>query len=306
MFKNILVPLDGSKVAAQALPLAARLARQSNAKLHLLSAIQVEYPAFVSPIAVDTMPLIPDVNALWSQAQDYLANVVSGDLYNGLEIVTTVDTGEPAQMIVDSAEDAEADLIIMTTHGRSGFSRWALGSVTERVLRHAPCPVLAVRENTTIKHILIALDGSELAEATIEPSLELAKQTGAKVTFLRVDDKPVDVDYQTINSINHIEPGMADILARSEYNRAEEYVEMIARRYRDEGIEMSWLGITDNAANGILRIAKDRDCDVIAMSTHGRTGIRRWVYGSVTEQVLRAANRSMFIIRPEYLLKNSG
>ena len=298
MFKHILVPLDGSPFAESAIPYACQLAQQFESELILVKVVE--------PIHLDLTgdaydaALIEELReSAVRQASDYLDGK-SGELRGqGYQVRRkVVHAHDIASTLLDVANNEEIDVIVISTHGRSGFSRWALGSVTERVLRHAPCPVLTIREDTSFEHILIALDGSQLAEAVIEPAIALAKQTGAKVTMLRVDDKPIDVDYETINRINHIEPGMADLLAHAEYNRAETYVEAVAHRYQDEAVEISWLGVTDHAANGILRIAQDRGCDVIALSTHGRTGLRRWVYGSVTEKVLRAASCSLLIVRP--------
>lgn len=300
MFKKILVPLDRSGLAEQALPTAVSLATDNEATLILL---HVPAPVFIK--APDT---VKDMNydyyyAGWNKGQEegleYLAGIKYGRLAPTLDVKTELAEGDVATALVTYAAQHEVDLIVMSTHGRSGLSRWLYGSVTEKVLSGAPCPVLAVRSAEPIKHVMIPLDGSALAETAVLPGLAIAKSFGATATlFEATAAHPKTVEPAIVAQLEQIESGMGEHLVEDPIEKASAYVSMIARTHADEGVDIKVAVGKGPAAEAILNLADDRDVDLIVMATHGRTGLSRWVYGSVTEKVLRLAERNLLVVRP--------
>jgi nucleotide-binding universal stress UspA family protein len=183
--------------------------------------------------------------------------------------------GDVGSAIIDLAAAESAGLIVMSTHGYSGLTRWVLGSITEKVLRASSCPVLVIRSTMPLARILVTLDGSQLAEAALGPAAEMARCLDAQVTLLRV----VDFD-------------------DASYEEAKEYLRQVAERLGQQVALGPAIVMFGPAPQSILEVIQTHQIDMVAMATHGRGGLRRWVYGSVTEKILRTARRAMLIVRP--------
>ncbi|MDX1415353.1 MAG: universal stress protein [Candidatus Promineifilaceae bacterium] len=297
MYKKILVPLDGSVLAEQALDPALQLAKPVSGELLL-----IRIPMHVGS---HNRPISPAQEYAWPQetytpikgeSAEYLRDLRSSRAVPGVSIRTMVIQGDRAGTIVDTALSEQVDLIIMSTHGRTGLSRWVLGSVTSRVLRQAPCPVLVLRKAVPLKHVMITLDGSLLAEQAIQPGIALARACGAKLTLLRVISAAEDIIEgnkirENVN-LGTDDPNQQLIQAARNYLR--DFVAI-----HDTGnleVELAvWTGVV---APTILDFAAQENVDLIAMTTHGRTGFRRWIYGSVTENILYGTDCAVLIIRP--------
>jgi nucleotide-binding universal stress UspA family protein len=169
-----------------------------------------------------------------------------------------------------------------------------MGSVTERVLGEASCPVYVVRNQVLPRHVMITLDGSEFAERALEPGLEVAATFGARVTLMSAAR---EVDVSIMKEMNTIERGMGQRWQEDIAKDVEEYLRNVARRYRRDDLVLTTATTVEPAAGSILDYAENRQVDLLVMATHGRSGLLRWVYGSVTEKVLRGAKRSMLIVR---------
>lgn len=266
MFEKILVPLDGSKMAEFALNHACTL------KPRELILLRVPLP---QPVPLDAlagyswMPNDKTLDGAHEEATDYLNGVVD-QLKMPCPARTMVCSGDEASVIVDSAENEAVDLIVMSTHGYSGLTRWILGSITERVLCEAACPVLTVRDDTPLHNILVTVDGSQHAESAIAPGLEIAHLLDGQVTLLYIDD---------------------------DREQAEAYVNQLVDRQRNGPVIVSSAVLSGKPADAILYFAEKEATDLIVMATHGRTGLRRWVYGSVTEKVLRGAQCALMVVR---------
>jgi nucleotide-binding universal stress UspA family protein len=201
--------------------------------------------------------------------------------------------GNVASAIADTAAAEGVELIVMSTHGYSGVTRWVLGSVTEKVLRTAPCPVLAVRTPNPIQKIAITLDGSELSERSLEPGLELAQRLHADVTLLRC------VPYAAINSsLDEVEHGLGRRMQQDLIDEAANYLAARSASYARSGVEIKTEVRVGPAADNIYEFVETYGTDLIVMATHGRTGVQRWVYGSVTEKVLHSVKTSLLVVRP--------
>ncbi len=285
MFKNILVPLDGSQLSQRALEPALTLSQQTGAELLLVRVPVADTLSFVVSEAKQ--------RELFQEALVYLDALCKSNEQPQVRLRTQVLEGDVASAIVDTARTEQTDLIIMSTHGYSGLTRWVLGSVTEKVLRSAPCPVMAVRAARHPQRILITLDGSPLAEGAIGPGLSLAQSLQAEVTLLRcVPHILAD------GKLDEHERGLSRRMQEDLINEAKEYLRTQLDEAGRAGVTINPAVRIGSPADNILEYVETYGIDLVAMATHGRTGLKRWVYGSVTAKVLRSVSCSMLVIRP--------
>ncbi|MCO5195072.1 MAG: universal stress protein [Anaerolineae bacterium] len=297
MFKRILIPLDGSQLAEAALLPAMALAQVSGGEILLLNVpfVREVYPTSTAgyralvPDRVDEEPR--DV------IQDYLMNLQIRWSATGIKIHTMITDGDEASTILETASAENVDLIVMTTHGRTGLTRWVLGSVTERVLHDAPCPVLVMRTSTPLQKVLITLDGSVIAEYALEPGLAVARALDAQVRLLAVADSG---HFDLVASAEIEEAVTKGTSAPLSDERAalEQYLGQLCTNRDWDGVKVAYEVVDGKAVAAILEYAEAHASDLIVMATHGRTGLRRWLYGSVSGKVMRSANRAMLIVRP--------
>ncbi len=296
MFEKILVPLDGSALAEQALPVAIHLAKQMQSELILLSVARHEPVAMVEPMGYGMWLSEEAQPNIREQLGVYLTNTMERYTVAGVTMTSLLKEGDEAGEIVDTAVSQLANLIIMTTHGRSGLSRWLMGSVTEKVMHHAPCPLLILRDSTVPEHILITLDGSEIAETALLPGLALATGIGADVTLLQV----LEGSLPPLSSGDWVEDEMANAGQEQEYNKDKErhvtlYLRTIADRFSHHAPKTAVP--FGKPAEAILSYAESIPNSLITIATHGRSGLARWVFGSVAEKVLRGATEPVLVIR---------
>jgi nucleotide-binding universal stress UspA family protein len=211
--------------------------------------------------------------------------------------VTRVEpiSADPAGAIVDYARETLPDLVAMSTHGRSGLDRWVRGSVAERVLRACPAPLWMVnprtRPGSVVSSILVPLDESPRAARILDPLIPIARALGAKVTLLFVDwDAATDT------------PSLA---AKRRTERERDVREWLAEpwaRLEAAGIAGAVRIVRGDVAEEILRVAEPGAFDLLAMSTHGRSGPGRWLLGSTAEKVLARARVPIFL----YPVRDAG
>jgi nucleotide-binding universal stress UspA family protein len=314
MFQRIVVPLDGSQRAERALPAAACIARATNGTIVLLQVVglPVEYLGGLAPAPIVTNELIEQEQA---EAKDYLAAVAHSESLKGLHIQTEVQFGLAGEQILAAVESQAADLIVLCSHGRTGFKRWALGSVAHRVIHNSHVPVLVLRErgpSLPVVHAdaarplcsIVALDGSPLAEEVLLPAARLVAalaRPSLGVVHLMHVIKPL-TSAADEGVFPHHEAEAAE--------RAQEYLKGVRERLvsqtGDLNLLVTWsVTLAQDVAETIMTVAKEQaggpqeySCDVLAMATHGRSGVARWVMGSVTERVLQATTLPMLVVRP--------
>lgn len=298
MYQKVLIPLDGSPFAERVLSHVERLISPKETELLLLRVIE---PFRVSvPQELTPLPEAASAGELQKHADAYL-NQVKGELHEmGLQVqALAVAGGDVASVICDVADAQGADLIAMTTHGRSGLSRWAFGSVAERVLRTASQPIFLVRAATeippagTFGRILVPLDGSELAEQALPEAQTLAREKGAEILLVRAIEPLSDRDMAVILATWK----SADEIYAHRQTAAERYLGEVQEKLRLAGVPAEMVVDEGPAAEVILDTAEAEEVDMIVMSTHGRSGLSRWVYGSVAEKVLRRATCPLLLIR---------
>jgi nucleotide-binding universal stress UspA family protein len=202
MFRKILVPLDGSELAERALGPAMAIARHGLGQITLVRVPVTEARMVPALTGYDLPWSEPADSDHIHQAAAYLSALATSHAQTGLVVHARVPDGDVPGVIVDTALEDEVDLIVMSSHGYSGITRWMLGSVTEKVLRGAPCPVLAVRAAEPIRKILVTLDGSDLSEQALEPALSLAASLKAEVTLLRVADDITEYAFRDLENGN--------------------------------------------------------------------------------------------------------
>lgn len=298
MLNKVLVPLDGSPLAERALEPAITLARPDGAELILLrvpvaATMAAPMPAGVSGSGFGLLWPTQALEHATTESEGYLERVAQA--HAGINIRTLTAQGDVAEAIVDVAAKEGADLIVMSSHGRTGLSRWMYGSIAERALRAAPCPVMVLRSQRPIQKVLITLDGSELSARALAPGLEVAGRFGAHVALLRAVPP---VDREEIAQLDELEPGLGTRWVEEHVREARHYLKEMAAKHRATGRFVETVARVEPAATAILDYAHENGADLIVMATHGRTGLERWAYGSVTEKVLRAGIASMFIVRP--------
>lgn len=281
MTYTILVPLDGSRLSERALPPAVELAKARSARLKLLKVVPP-----VIPIGMDPMPALQASTEQDARsAREYLEAQQQNLLENVAEVTLDTPVGEPARAIIEACDDA--DLVVMTSHGWSGFDRLLLGSVTEEVIRKAHKPVLVVRSQPVrledVSRILVPLDGSKLSEKAIPAATELASQTGAKVLLGRVLDTAF-LD-QRLSAIMEGRQKELEPIKRYLKEKAEGL-----------GVEASTVYGVGSPARAILQLCALHDIDMVVMATHGRGGLERLLVGSVAENVVRASVAPVMLV----------
>ena len=312
MYTRILVPLDGSPRAERSVPVAAMLARATGGSVVLVQILGVlgTIGAFGTIEPTNYNPELLEEDR--REATAYLTGIAGRPVLAGISTETGVFTGSPATAILDAITAYKADAIIITSHGRAGMTRWALGSVAEYIVRHTKVPVIVLRArgNSPAEQpsdaqpparVLVPLDGSPLAEAVLKPAVELAKALNAPRAGL-LHLMLVVSPYETAEAHLDIEGATAT---------AREYLAAVAAQLQAgyEAVTVTWdVSVNVDIASGVMRDAEQGDgshgdgasagCDVIAMATHGRTGLKRWMVGSITERVLHATAQPMLIVRP--------
>jgi nucleotide-binding universal stress UspA family protein len=290
-----LVPLDGSKLAEDILPLAQCLSRGFDIPLHLLTVIQQDAVAATRAVGSDARKQAAQ------NAQDYLRGVSAQVSHRvGPERVQlSVQVAKVADAIVQEAESVPQTLIALSSHGRSGLTRMVLGSVADKVLRGTTAPVflyaprqdVPVRQVDEFETILVPLDGSELAEQALPHAAALAKTLKLKIVLVRATSTLADL---TSDGFYETTQMLIDALEKE----AIDYLDQQVAALRQQGLEdVDRCHLTGSAASEIIDFARETPCSFIAMCTHGRSGVQRWALGSVTGYVVSHAAVPVLVIR---------
>ena len=285
MYKRLLVPLDGSKLAEAALAFAKQLSGRLKLDVTFLHICGSDESQFAS---------------MHHAYVDWVADNMKRQLEEaGIPVDTRGElvVGHPAEEILQYAQKNRIDLILMASHGRSGVMRWALGSVADKVVRATNRPVALirakgarsdVREKGILNRVLVPLDGSKGSEAIIPYIEELASKLKTEVILLRI----VAADFTIVGDwqMKELESFRAS---------AKDYIESVVAKLKQKGInaKAEFIGGTENTAEVIIRRADELNVDAVAMSTHGRSGVGRWAFGSITERVLQAGTTPLLLVR---------
>jgi nucleotide-binding universal stress UspA family protein len=301
-FGSILVPLDGSPLAEQALPLASRIARAAGGKLRLALVHEVRpRPADLVGTRIFTALELATRKA----ERSYLRNIQEGLRATGHRMASAVTLkGEAAPELIRFVRETGVDLVVMATHGRGGVERMWLGSVADRMIRQLEVPVLLIRpaEGESVPafdrdpmRILVPVDGSPLAEQALEPAIRLARLYDAEITLLQVVF-PVQL---SVDPALPLPSAYDQELTEAGRAQAEDYLRGLSERLRERAIRASGVAVVGwNAADRILELARPEQTDLLVLATHGRGGLGRLALGSVADKLIRGADVPVLVYRP--------
>jgi nucleotide-binding universal stress UspA family protein len=292
----MLIPLDGSKVAEQVLPYARFLARTLAIPVELLQAADPEALALLTDPEHSRY-----ADTVWADkinsGKTYLEAVARS--FQDARVQCLVEKGKAEDVVIDKAAADKNTLIVMATHGRSGIQRWLLGSVADKVLHGSSNHMLLVRASeqgktggeAVLKAVVVPLDGSTLAERVLPYVGDLAKKIALKVIFLRAYGLPPSVtgdEYGTYMEelINQIESEARDYLAKK--------VDEAKQNGMNDVVPVVKFGY---GADEIIAIARETPDNFVAMCTHGRSGVKRFALGSITDRVVRHSGDPVLIVR---------
>lgn len=297
MFKKILVPLDGSKIAEAIIPFAREVAARSGAELLFVTAVQ-QVGVWDAALSLQVLKRESEI------AADYLATVERDESGEGRKVATQVLEGDAAEAVLAAVENTGADLIAISTHGRSGISRWLFGSVATRILEHASVPLLVLHPKEgedrgapgpVVKKILVPLDGSEVAMSVLPVIEEFAKTMGASLVLYH-SVAPLSA-YPGFESAG--DAALGDAVEEMQ-KQAREVLARATQEVKSRGVEATAVVALGTVVDGVLRAADELDVDLIAVATHGRSGLGRVVLGSVADGVVRrSADVPCLVIRPQ-------
>lgn len=316
MYERILVPLDGSKLAQQALPYARAVATAKSAEVELVEVV-APFEEFVRASTDDELVAVgagsrfdrwPTSNEWASIAQSFREDagkrLAASEALIGAGVATrsAVLEGDAAEAIIKEADARPGTLIVMATHGRSGLGRWLMGSVTDKVVRHAHQPTLVVRarddadgSRANIGEVILPLDGSATAEAAIPHAVEMSKLLGVGISLIRAVSPASHAD-----AFVEYMPDSYQRLVEDAREDAEEYLDGVATRIRNQGIsEVRSEASIGNASSAIVDLARAADEPLVVMATHGRSGVGRWMLGSVADRVVRHGPGPVLVVRPD-------
>ncbi|MCG8352164.1 MAG: universal stress protein [Chloroflexales bacterium] len=313
--RTILVPLDESPFAEQVLPYVQILAPLIGARIHLLRVVtdaEQQHLMAYKPVTLHGLgDWVSDRRSREHQAWETLQNFAEGYLdstaphlrKNDVLVNCSVATGPAAEAIVKAAEQHDATLIAMATHGYSGLRRWALGSVTDRVVHMANVPVFVIRgrqEPTATlappRRILVPLDGSQFARQALPLAVRLAAAAHAELLLLMVVEPTMHLFPEPAAMGPTAMAGWEAVEARREQARTT--IEEIAAPLREQyQLPITVRAVVGHIAEEIIEQASRHEMDLIIMTTHGYSGLQRWALGSIADKVLHAATVPLVLVR---------
>jgi len=309
MFERILVPLDGSPRSEVILPQIARILNREDSEILLLRVVDIP----------ESAGLVLNTNIRHQEREDaekYLHDMALRIGAKASKVHARLAEGWPAEVILETARTEGATMIAMTTHGRGGLERWALGSVAEKVARASDVPVLLVRsfrrtpkgdlepmvpQELPFRRILVPVDGSDTSMSIIGSAEKFAQLYGSQVLVLHVRPPyvPPGAMLPGMEAAYPILPPEPLLPEQDEVTKA------AAERFRHAGLDVRRLTLEGEPASEILDLSATESVDLVALGTHGRSGFSRWALGSVAERVLRSTEVPLLLIRTPAAVKKA-
>ncbi len=294
MQERLLVPLDGSKDAEIVLPYVVEIASKLGAEITLtrISESRGADAANIYRLYLDSVK-----SRIQNQVKSYRTK-------KEVKVFSKVILGNPANELLRYSNEINASLIVMASRGSSGKGPWLLGNIAAKVLRATSKPVLlirasasskAIRQKSLLKRILMPLDGSKLGEAAIPYTAVLAQALDAELVLFQAGEI-ITVSGGFDDGGFYAKPTPQDLDRRKAFGLA--YLDGLGKPLIERGLNTSSVLVMGSAADQIMNYSEENDIDLIAMSTHGRSGIGRWVFGSVTDKVLHAGDIPVLVVRP--------
>jgi nucleotide-binding universal stress UspA family protein len=310
-YRLIVVPLDAAAASERALPWATRIAATAGCPLRLVRVV-TPAPTLGTELYAAMMLDAEAMEEMRREGERSLRSLADQvRARSGLDVTAVALDGGLPDALAEHVRESGADLVVMTTHDRGRLERLLLGSVAESLMRRISVPVLLVRADEdapvaerppALGRLLIPLDGSEFASAVVPHAATLAGLTRAEVTLLSVVDPVLAAASKAVG-----EPD-APLTAHHATDEVEGetvlgsvVLERTAQPLRTRGLTVNTAVLTDRRpAHAIVEYAARHAADLIAMTTHGRGGVRRLFAGSVADAVLRAAPTPVLMYRPPH------
>jgi nucleotide-binding universal stress UspA family protein len=298
-----MVPLDGSGFSEHSLPLAEKVARLTGASLHLAhvhTPYEPDQLLFTTPFQFEHVDLAEYDTRHRDDEERYMEAVADRLARGGATVDTKMLEGtEVVGELIDYANNVGTDMIVMTSHGRAGVRRLWLGSVADEMIRRSTLPLLVIHPDSrgtfsafgmSVRHILVPLDGSAMAESVLGPASELARATGARITLAHVlAPREFVGEAGAVAGAGYVDAGPAEAIG---------YLEETATSLREEGLTVGTYVTAGIApALGLVRAIDELDADLVAIATRGYGNLKRSVLGSVADQLLRSASVPILVMR---------
>ena len=298
---QVIVPLDGSPFAEQAIPHAVDIVAQTGGVLHL---VKVHRPPEDSLLG-DAMYMAGELidEEVRDDDRHYLEQIAASPDVASVELLTTLLTGDVVGALSHYVQTCGIDLIVMSTHGRGGLSRAWLGSVAESLLRVTHVPALLLRPSghespavsppAAIRQILIPVDGSTLSETVIQTAITIGGRKQTRYTLLRVVVRPVAIAFaDALVPVSWLTDELRGTVVK--------HLKSIAGKLTALGYSVQTaVAVGPDPADAIREYATERGFDLIAMATHGRAGLKRVLFGSVSDRVKRGTTVPVLMLQPE-------
>ena len=300
MYQALMVPLDGSEFGRHAIPWALAIAEPAGARVDLVHVLTPPYDVGVAE--GDKLVLaeaIDDQRTATEQRLDDLA--IRLRIGTDVRFSSAVVEGHAADALLRYADENAIDLIVMTTHGRTGLARAVLGSISDQVVRQARCPVLLARphrhvaeerEAAAVSDVLVPLDGTVTSEAILPHALEMCRLTGASCTLLHV------IVPELLLTGVAVPVALADQRAAfAEKRQTDAYLASLANRFREGAVPVTTAALPHaDVESGILEYCAAHPVSLIAMATRGTRGLERAVLGSTMDELLRKTHLPLLAI----------
>jgi len=285
LYQKILSCIDGSEESFQAYREALRFAKELGSQVMVITVVPVGQ-ALTSALSL----FIGMKDTFRKGAEKILKEAVSLAEEEGVKVKPILEEGEPYEKIVDTAYAEGIDLIVLGKTGKSGLARGILGSTAMRTLGASPvdCLVLPKESTLKIRRILLPVDGSIYSEKAGERALLLAKNFKAEVHLMHVVELPLEL-YET--------PAELVKLIETMTNEGEEIVRKMKVKFKEKGISAESYVLQGSVTEKILETAEKIEADLIVMGSHGKTGLKRLLLGSVTERVINFGKRPVLVVK---------
>jgi len=317
MFHHIIVPLDESLLAEQAIPIAAHIARASGGSLRFIHVVHdpIDYAWQYGEEALVSKNI---VEADYSRMENYLKQITGRSDLQGIQVATEVLSGNPAQAILNASKANKADLIVICSHGYTGVKRWLLGSIARKLLHQSTIPTLllhptadghatSIQANQDHVRVMVPLDGSSFAEEALAPAAALSGMLSsssqgtlhlASILPISKSDKPHSPEHEkSIKQAQGYLMALEQHLFPAEGTEPQPYITTSITLNPD--IAHALVELAESGKGAEQSGEQLPACDIIAIATHGRGALARWAIGSITERVLDTTRLPVLVIRPQ-------
>jgi nucleotide-binding universal stress UspA family protein len=280
-YRKVLVAFDGSESSKNALRQAIKLARAEKSWIKLVAVV----PSYEGDI--DLTGVRDVAEAIEGPARKYLAEAVDIAQAEGAAVITNIEQGEAYERIVDVASAENCDIIVMGRRGRGRLNKAFMGSVTARVIGHSDRDVLVIARDSSLgwNKILLPTDGSKWSEAAAGHAIDFAKSYGGELKAVSVVDVTEEFSVQAPDIVEKLVQNCKAVL------------EVVRKKAEAAGVKVETFIREGESHEVITGLATEVGADIIVMGSHGRTGLKRLLMGSVTEKVIGHATCPVLVVR---------